>query len=129
MEVLADLTSFLDKHTETGRRFGLAQLLEEFRKALVDELDYRREADNLTRMRELVVGHDLIVVPEAFADLTTSKVLAMEFVEGKKVTDLGPLAGSTWMALRWPTNSSPRTSTGCSSKASSTPTPTPATCW
>ena len=92
MEVLADLTAFLDKHTETGRRFGLAQLLEEFRKALVDELDYRREADNLTRMRELVVGHDLIVVPEPFADLTTSRVLTMEFVEGKKVTDLGPLA-------------------------------------
>lgn len=92
MEVLADLTAFLDKHTETGRRFGLAQLLEEFRKALVDELDYRREADNLTRMRELVVGHDLIVVPEPFADLTTSRVLTMEFVQGKKVTDLGPLA-------------------------------------
>ena len=43
-------------------------------------------------MRELVVGHDLIVVPEPFADLTTSRVLTMEFVEGKKVTDLGPLA-------------------------------------
>ncbi len=91
MEVLADLASFLDKHTETGRRYGLAQLLEEFRKALVDELDYRREADNLSRMREMVAGQDLIVVPEPFSDLTTSRVLTMEFVEGKKVTDLGPL--------------------------------------
>jgi len=92
MEVLADLASFLDKHTETGRRYGLAQLLEEFRKALVDELDYRREADNLSRMRELVADHDLIVVPEPFPDLTTSRVLTMEFVAGKKVTDLGSLA-------------------------------------
>lgn len=92
MQVLADLTSFLDKHTETGRRFGLGQLLEEFRKALVDELDYRREADNLSRMRELVARQESIVVPEPFADLTTSRVLTMEFVAGKKVTDLGPLA-------------------------------------
>ena len=92
MEVLADLAAFLDEHTETGRRYGLAQLLEEFRKALVDELDYRREADNLSRMRELVADHDLIVVPEPFPDLTTSRVLTMEFVAGKKVTDLGALA-------------------------------------
>ena len=91
MEVLADLAAFLDRHTETGRRYGLAQLVEEFRKALVDEMDYRREADNLSRMRELVAGQELIVVPEPFADLTTSKVLTMEFVAGKKVTDLGPL--------------------------------------
>ncbi len=91
MEVLADLAAFLDKHTEAGRRYGFAQLLEEFRKALVDELDYRREADNLSRMRELVADQDLIVVPEPFADLTTSRVLTREFVEGRKVTDLGPL--------------------------------------
>ncbi len=92
MEVLADLTAFLDKHTDTGRRYGLSQLLEEFRKALVDELDYRREADNLTHMREIVAEHSLIVVPEPYPDLTTSRVLTMEFIAGKKVTELGPLA-------------------------------------
>ncbi|GAA1937755.1 ABC1 kinase family protein [Nocardioides marmoribigeumensis] len=92
MEVLAELATFFDEHTETGRRFGFVPLLEEFRKALVDELDYRREADNLARMREMVAGQDLIVVPEPYPDLTTGKVLTMEFVEGRKVTDLGPLA-------------------------------------
>ncbi|MBF4766666.1 AarF/ABC1/UbiB kinase family protein [Nocardioides agariphilus] len=91
MEVLTDLAAFLDKHTEIGQRYGMAQLLEEFRKALVDELDYRREADNLSRMREMLSGQELIVVPQPYPDLTTSKVLTMEFVAGKKVTDLGPL--------------------------------------
>lgn len=92
MEVLADLAAFLDRHTETGRRYGFVQLFDEFRKALIDELDYRREADNLSRMRELIKGQDHIVVPEPYPDLTTSKVLTMEYVAGKKVTDLGPLA-------------------------------------
>ena len=91
-EVLGELATFFDQHTETGRRFGFVPLLEEFRKALVDELDYRREADNLARMREMVAGQDLIVVPEPYPDLTTGKVLTMEFVAGRKVTDLGPLA-------------------------------------
>ena len=92
MELLAGLADLLDKHTETGRRYGLAQLLEEFRKALVDELDYRREADNLSTMREMVGGYERIVVPEPYPDLTTGRVLTMEFVPGRKVTDLGPLA-------------------------------------
>jgi predicted unusual protein kinase regulating ubiquinone biosynthesis (AarF/ABC1/UbiB family) len=70
----------------------LSLLVEEFRKALVDELDYRREADNLARMRELVADHEFVVVPEPYADLTTSRVLTMEYVPGRKVTDLGPLA-------------------------------------
>ncbi|CAM3777897.1 AarF/UbiB family protein [Nocardioides marinus] len=91
MEVLADLAALLDRHTDAGRRFGFADLLEEFRKVLVDELDYRREADNLTRMRELVAGRARIVVPEPVPDLTTSRVLTMEYVEGRKVTSLGPL--------------------------------------
>jgi predicted unusual protein kinase regulating ubiquinone biosynthesis (AarF/ABC1/UbiB family) len=91
MEVLADLAAFLDRHTETGRRFGLAQLLEEFRKALVDELDYRREGDNLSTMREMVGEYQRIVVPKPYPDLTTGRVLTMEYVAGRKVTDLGPL--------------------------------------
>ena len=92
MEVLADLAALPRQAHGDGSPLRPAQLLEEFRKALVDELDYRREADNLSRMRELVARQDLIVVPEPFPDLTTSKVLTMEFVDGKKVTDLGPLA-------------------------------------
>ena len=91
MDVLSDLAEFLDKHSEIGQRFGLAQLFEEFRKALVDELDYRREADNLSTMREMVAEHDRIIVPKPYPDFTTGRVLTMEFVAGKKVTDLGSM--------------------------------------
>lgn len=91
MDVLSDLAELLDRHTEIGQRFGAALLFEEFRKALVDELDYRREADNLTTMGEMVAEHDRIVVPTPYPDFTTGRVLTMEFVQGKKVTDLGPI--------------------------------------
>ncbi len=92
LEVLADLAGVLDKHTDIGRRYGLVDLVEEFRKSLVDELDYHREADNLAALGEMLAGYDHLVVPEPYADLTTSRVLTMEYVEGKRVTDLGPLA-------------------------------------
>lgn len=91
MEVLRDLAELLDNHTDIGKRFGLGELLEEFRRSLIDELDYRREAENLTTVREILADHPRIVVPLAYPDFTTSRVLTMEFIPGKKVTDLGPL--------------------------------------
>ena len=92
LEVLADIAGMLDRHSDVGRRYGLGDLLEEFRRSLVDELDYHREADNLAALREMLSGYEHLVVPEPHADLTTSRVLTMEYVEGKRVTDLGPLA-------------------------------------
>ncbi len=91
MEVLSDLADFLDEHTEWGARYGFGDLLLEFRGSLIDELDYRREADNLTTIGRILAANDKIIVPKAYPDLTTSRVLTMEYVEGRKVTDVGPL--------------------------------------
>jgi ubiquinone biosynthesis protein len=91
MEVLREVAGMIDDHTELGRRFGLGELLEEFRRSLMDELDYRREAENLTTIGTMLEGNERIVVPKPFRDFTTSRVLTMEFVPGRKVTDIGPL--------------------------------------
>jgi predicted unusual protein kinase regulating ubiquinone biosynthesis (AarF/ABC1/UbiB family) len=91
MEVLRELAAVLDSHTDFGQRFAVADLLEEFRRSLIDELDYRRESDNLTTIGAMLEGHGRIVVPKPYADFTTSRVLTMEYVPGRKVTELGPL--------------------------------------
>ncbi|HEY0951993.1 ABC1 kinase family protein [Nocardioides sp.] len=91
METLARLAGLADRHTDTGRRFGFEQLLAEFRRSLSGELDYRREARNLRRFRELTSDYDLLVVPAPVEELSTSRVLTMDRVDGRKVTDVGPL--------------------------------------
>ena len=90
MEVLADLAEVLDARTDLGR-YGLADMLEEFRKSLLDELDYHREADNLTTIGRILEDYPSIVVPKPFPDYSGGRVLTMEYVEGRKITDLGPL--------------------------------------
>ena len=92
MEALAELAHFVDDHTEAGRRFGLVDLLSEFHRSLRDELDYRREAANLRRLAEIVSPYDRLVVPVPVADMTTTRVLTMDYIAGRKITDLGPLA-------------------------------------
>ncbi|GAB3775200.1 putative unusual protein kinase regulating ubiquinone biosynthesis (AarF/ABC1/UbiB family) [Nocardioides ginsengisegetis] len=91
MEVLAKLAGLADRHTGAGRRYGFGDLLTQFRRSLAGELDYRREARNLAKFRELCAGYDLLVVPEPVPDHSSSRVLTMERLDGRKVTDVGPL--------------------------------------
>jgi len=92
MEALAELAEFADNHSEAGRKYGFGDLLEQFRRSLNGELDYRREAANLTALGRIVAKYDALVIPEPIDDYTTGKVLTMDYVRGRKITDLGPLA-------------------------------------
>lgn len=92
MEALAELAEFADKHSEAGRRYGFSELLEQFRRSLNGELDYRREAANLTQLAKIVAKYDRLVVPEPIEDYTTSVVLTLDYIPGRKITELGPLA-------------------------------------
>ncbi|MEJ7765227.1 MAG: AarF/UbiB family protein, partial [Acidimicrobiales bacterium] len=75
METLTELAQFADDHLESGRRYGFADLLGQFRRALSGELDYRREAANLTALGRILRPYDRLVVPEPIGDYTTSTVL------------------------------------------------------
>src|SRR4051812_13202516 len=92
LEALEEIADFLDKHTEFGRRYEFTKMLEQFRKSLLRELDYRQELQNLIRLRELVREYDRIIVPAPITDYSAARVLTMEYVPGKKVTELSPLA-------------------------------------
>lgn len=91
VEVLTEIATFADTHSELGRRYGLIELVDEFRRSLRDELDYRREAQNLSQLREILQDHEDLVVPAPVDDFTTSRVLTMEYVPGRKITEIGGL--------------------------------------
>lgn len=92
LEALDEIASFLDAHTEAGEHFGFQATLAELRKTLYGELDYQQEATNLMTIADNLEDFDRIVIPLPIADYTTSRVLTMEHIEGRKITALGPLA-------------------------------------
>jgi len=69
----------------------LLPLLEELTRHLALELDFKREADSADRVRELFQDDADVQVPRIHRDLSTRRVLTMEFVEGIKVTDVAGL--------------------------------------
>jgi ubiquinone biosynthesis protein len=92
MEMLETVADRIENHTDQGRIFAVSDLLDQFRRSLVDELDYRKEAANLVRLREIVASQPHLIVPAPYDDFTTSRVLTMQRIDGKKVTELSGLA-------------------------------------
>ncbi|MEP6602579.1 MAG: AarF/UbiB family protein [Spartobacteria bacterium] len=92
LDALSEIAEFLDLRTEFGKRYEFCQMLDQFRKSLLRELDYRQEAQNLTTFREQLKTFERIIVPAPIPDYCTSRVLTMEYVSGKKITEMSPLA-------------------------------------
>jgi predicted unusual protein kinase regulating ubiquinone biosynthesis (AarF/ABC1/UbiB family) len=88
---LNEIAEFLDHHTEIGGRYQFVPMLEEFRKTLMRELDYRLEAQNLSTLADNLREFPRILVPRPINDYTTSRVLTMDYVTGHKITALSPV--------------------------------------
>ncbi|MGV3773965.1 MAG: ABC1 kinase family protein [Verrucomicrobiales bacterium] len=91
LHVLEEISQILE-HTTIGRKYQVLKIFEEFRRTLVQELDYQREAGNMTALAENLKEFPRIKVPFPVMDYTTRSVLTMEFMTGRKITSLTPLA-------------------------------------
>jgi ubiquinone biosynthesis protein len=92
LDVMEELAETLERFTETGRRYALERAAGELRRSLLQELDYRLEAGNLTALADNLQRYERIVVPRPVHDYSTSRVLTMDYVQGRKITAIGPLA-------------------------------------
>ncbi|MBK1883608.1 AarF/ABC1/UbiB kinase family protein [Luteolibacter pohnpeiensis] len=88
---LADIASFLD-----GQQFGspkgkFGKLVEQFRLQTIRELDYRREAKNFAELGKHSIGSPNIEIPVVLEELTTSRVLTTDLLDGSTVSSAAQL--------------------------------------
>ena len=92
-QVVKDLRT-LDEIARLADRFGSPRtvdahrVLEEFRRSLMAELDYRQEAQHLLTISHQLRDFERIIVPLPIDDYTTERVLTMDFICGTKITDV-----------------------------------------
>jgi len=67
----------------------ISGIIAEVKRQLREEADYRTEAGHLSKYRRLVRGEKDFVVPRVHEDLTTKRILAMDFVDGVPLESLG----------------------------------------
>jgi len=91
LEALGEIAHFLDEHTELGKRYEFDNMLINLRKSLLRELDFTIEANNLHTIAQNLAEFENIVIPDPVDDYSTTRVLTMEYIDGKKITSLNPL--------------------------------------
>ena len=91
LDAIGALAKRADQHTRMGRDVHFADWVQEFRRALLGELDYRMEAENLDRFGQHLADYPQLYVPSPLWDLCADKVLTMDLVEGTKVTEVSGL--------------------------------------
>jgi ubiquinone biosynthesis protein len=90
-EVIEEIADFFDKHTDIGRRYRFGKILGEFKTSILQELDYQREASNLTTLAANLKEFPHILVPLPVLDYSSRSVLTMDYVSGTKITTLSPV--------------------------------------
>jgi ubiquinone biosynthesis protein len=91
LEVLDYLAELADRYWGEARRLRPVELVREYRKTILDELDLMREAGNAAQLKRNFAGSTLLYVPEVHWDYCRVNVMVMERIHGIIVNNVGEL--------------------------------------
>ncbi|WP_256300761.1 ABC1 kinase family protein [Haloarchaeobius salinus] len=75
------------------QRYSLENAAQDFEEIIADELDFNRERSIMAEVRENLADEDDVVVPAVHHELSSERLLAMEYRTGRKITDDGAFDG------------------------------------
>ncbi len=101
LEIMYALAALADKYWETGKRLRPLELVAEYEKTIIDELDLMREAANTAQLKRNFEDSDLLYVPAVYFDYCRKGALVQERIYGIPISDMETLkaAGTNIQAL------------------------------
>jgi len=100
LELMADLAAVAARFLPDGKRLRPREVVAEYRKTILDELDLQREAANAIQLRRNFEGSDSLYIPFVYSDHSRPNVMVMERIYGIPVSDTARLiANGTNMEL------------------------------
>ncbi len=91
LRALSLVVLLANRFTNLSRTFDLPRLLAEFRRTVLEELDYEAEAANAARIRSETRDLAELRIPHVYPDRSTRRVLTMERLDGVKISDVAEL--------------------------------------
>jgi ubiquinone biosynthesis protein len=91
IELLTAFARLLVRFVPEARRLRPTEVVAEFEKTILDELDLVREAANAAELRRHFEGSELLYVPKVYWDWTRPRVLVLERIHGIPVADRAAL--------------------------------------
>jgi len=91
LEVLYALARLAERYWSDGRRLRPLEVVKEYEKTILDELDLMREAANAAQLKRNFTGSPLLYVPEVYWDYCRVDVMVMERIHGVPISDMASL--------------------------------------
>jgi ubiquinone biosynthesis protein len=88
LEVLYALAGLAQRYWSEARRLRPLEIVAEYEKTILDELDLMREAANASQLKRNFLGSNLLYVPEIYWDYCRLNVMVMERIRGVPISDL-----------------------------------------
>jgi len=77
-----------ERYSKDARRLRAVEIVEEYEKTILDELDLMREAANASQLRRNFEGSKQLYIPEIYWDYTRRNVMAMERIHGVSMSNI-----------------------------------------
>ncbi|MGF1843405.1 ubiquinone biosynthesis regulatory protein kinase UbiB [Vibrio clamense] len=100
IKLMYRMARIVAKALPEARRLKPVEVVREYEKTLIDELDLRREAANAIQLRRNFEGSEELYVPEVISDFSSEHLMVSERIYGIQVSDIASLeANGTNMKL------------------------------
>ena len=91
LEVLHAFARLAQRYWPDGRRLRPVEVVTEYKKTVLNELDLMREAANAAQLRRNFLGSKMLYVPEVYFDYCRPGVMVMERISGIAISDIDSL--------------------------------------
>jgi ubiquinone biosynthesis protein len=89
--IMYHIAGLIERHIEEIAFIRPMRIVDEFARTITRELDYHREADHMERFAANFENDPTIHIPKVFRELSSRRVLTMEFIRGIKASDVAAI--------------------------------------
>ncbi len=91
LEIMLYLATLMERHIKEIAHHRPTKIVEEFARTLAKEVYFTIEASNIERFGRNFANDPTTYIPVVFRDMTTARILTMEFIDGIKVSEVDRL--------------------------------------
>ncbi len=91
LDVLKMIAGLAHRYWEHGKRLRPLEVVAEYERTIIDELDMMREAANTAQLKRNFAGSDMLYVPDVYWDYCRPEVLVQERIYGIPISDMDAL--------------------------------------
>lgn len=88
IQIMHQLAGFVDRNSNYFKVIKATEIVEEFERQMLKELDFVEEFLSVKKFREDYRRDDTVYVPRVYPEYNTRNILVLEFIHGQKISDV-----------------------------------------